>query len=170
VTFFIAMSGIYLEAPRYARDRFGAKLVIVRASKAYLGARGNPRPPARGATTFPGPVARELAGYELADMIDVPSTHVVESFARAAQVADRIRVQPVWDRPFDVPLRDKVVKDTSAPVIFLFAGTWSLRKRLRSPCQNGLFVKLGGAKLLHAGCCGDLPPSESTEHPTPWED
>src|SRR5262249_25546476 len=79
---FIAMSGIYLEAARFAKRRFGAAIWLERGSRHILSQDeilaaipGAVRPSSLA-------IDRELAGYALADRIVIPSLHVEESFRR----------------------------------------------------------------------------------------
>jgi hypothetical protein len=80
---FICMSGMYLDAARYAKRRYRSQVWIERGSRHILPQReilADLR--ARGPTDFI--IRRELAGYELADRIVVPSRHVAESFLEKA--------------------------------------------------------------------------------------
>src|SRR3954464_2967094 len=87
---FICMSGIYLEAARFARKRYGARLWFERGSRhilaqdRILAAIDGAERPSRLA------VRRELAGYELADRIVVPSLHAEESFAVAPELQPKL--------------------------------------------------------------------------------
>ena len=91
---FICMSGIYLEAARFARRRYGARVWLERGSRHILSQDrilaaidGAERP-----SRFT--VRRELAGYEMADRIVVPSRHVAESFAVAPDLGAKLFRNP----------------------------------------------------------------------------
>jgi hypothetical protein len=76
------MSGIYLEAARFAKQRYGATIWLERGSRHILSQDeilaaipGAERP-------SPLVMRRELAGYALADRVVIPSHHVGERFRR----------------------------------------------------------------------------------------
>ena len=79
---FICMSGIYLEAARFAKQRYGATIWLERGSRhilsqdEILAAIPGAERPSRLA------IRRELAGYALANRVVIPSHHVAESFGR----------------------------------------------------------------------------------------
>jgi alpha-maltose-1-phosphate synthase len=150
---FSCMSGIYLEAAQYARETFGAKIILQRGSTHILSqdeilARtpGAERPSQRA-------IARELAGYSLADCIAIPSEYVEKSFDRdPASRAKTVRNPYGLDlTAFPLlPARRHAEKST-----FLFAGTWCLRKGcdlLVEAIQRHRRIR-----LLHVGPIGDLP-------------
>lgn len=123
---FICMSGIYVEAAVEARRRFGAKIVLVRASKHILEqdeilARtpGAQRPSQLA-------IERELAGYSLADMIDVPSGHVSRSFERDPVARAKVVVNPYGVNLEEFPLLPE--RPLEGPITLVVAGAWSLRK------------------------------------------
>ena len=92
---FICMSGMYLAAARHAKQRYGARIYLERGSQHIRAQRRLMR--AAGAARGPSDfiVARECAGYELADRIVVPSTPVVESFLNEApHLAGKLFVNP----------------------------------------------------------------------------
>jgi glycosyltransferase involved in cell wall biosynthesis len=161
---FICMSGVYLEAAQFARERFGAKVVLVRGSKHILAQdeilawqSGAERPSSLA-------IERELAGYELADMIDVPADHVVESFRRhSAHNIHKVRKNPYGcDLPM-FPLKSIQVSTVSLTKFpnFVFSGTWCLRKGCDLLC---IASERAGAKLIHVGSVGSdcpLPPNSA---------
>jgi glycosyltransferase involved in cell wall biosynthesis len=162
---FICMSGMYLDAARYARKRFGAQIWLERGSRHILSQReilatlG-----ARGPTDFI--VERELAGYELADRIVVPSSHVVESFVeKAPHLAGKLFVNPYGVDLAQFPMRISLPPEKLPTVIFV--GGWSRRKG----CD--LLVEavrsLEGVRLLHVGAIVDLdfPDDPRFEHVDP---
>lgn len=149
---FVCMSGIYLEAARYAKRKFNAKVWLERGSQHILSQAeilrkipGAERPSAL--TT-----KRELEGYELADQIVIPSKHVEDSFRR-----DRSAFAKLFRNPLGVDLDGFALREskkTHDPFILLFVGNWSLRKG----CD--ILVKavtsLPDVRLLHVGPVSDV--------------
>lgn len=150
---FVCMSGIYLEAAAEARRRYGAKIVLIRGSKHILAqdeilARtpGAERPSALA-------IERELAGYQLADRIAVPSRHVARSFDRDPTAAAKLMVNPygVDLRLFpQLPQRPR----TPSPTL-VFAGIWCLRKGC--DLLEAAIRADERLQLLHVGTLGDYP-------------
>ncbi|MCW5717128.1 MAG: glycosyltransferase family 4 protein [Bauldia sp.] len=148
----IAMSGMYVEALRLARRRYGAQVWVERASHhilaqdAVLAATPGARRPTRSA------IARELAGYALADRIAVPSTTVAESFA-----IDPAAEAKLFRNPFGVRLEDfpQAVAPPGPAYRLLFVGTWSLRKGCDLLAQ-AVFPD-DGIEVIHVGPPGDCP-------------
>jgi alpha-maltose-1-phosphate synthase len=150
---FTCMSGIYLEAPLYAQETFGAKIILQRGSTHILsqdevlaGVPGAERPSRLA-------IARELAGYSVADRIAIPSQHVEKTFERdPALLAKTVRNPYGLDLTAFPQLRSR---DRSETLTIVFAGTWCLRKG----CD--LLVEAvrrhPPVRLLHAGPLGDIP-------------
>jgi glycosyltransferase involved in cell wall biosynthesis len=150
---FVCMSGIYLEAAIEARRRYGAKIVLVRCSKHILAqdeilARtpGAMRPSALS-------IERELAGYQLADLIDVPSRHVARSFERDSSLTAKIVVNPLGVDLDIFPLLPP--RPRTAEPVLLFAGTWSLQKGC--DLLTGAVQADPRLHLLHVGEISDCP-------------
>lgn len=150
---FVCMSGIYLEAAIEARRRHGAKIVLIRGSKHILAqdeilARtlGAERPSALA-------IERELAGYQLADRIAVPSRHVARSFERDPAIAAKLMVNPYGvDLALfpQLPPRPRTARPTLA-----FAGIWCLRKGC--DLLEAAIRADERLQLLHVGTLGDYP-------------
>lgn len=150
---FVCMSGIYLEAAAEARRRYGAKIVLIRGSKHILAqdeilARtpGAERPSALA-------IERELAGYQLADRIAVPSRHVARSFERDPAIAAKLMVNPYGvDLALfpQLPPRPRTARPTLA-----FAGIWCLRKGC--DLLEAAIRADERLQLLHVGTIGDYP-------------
>jgi starch synthase len=150
---FHCMSGIYLEAPRYAKTKYGAKIWLVRGSRHILSqdeilsrTTGAERPSQL-------TIERELAGYALADRICIASGHVEESFR-----FDKAAHEKLFQRSYGTDLtmfslRPKAPQDGTFTI--LFVGTWSLQKGcdLLVAAVNGL----GDVRLHHVGAIGDTP-------------
>jgi len=150
---FICMSGAYLGAARYAKRRYGAQVWLERGSRHILSQRQIlAELGARGPSDFI--VARELAGYDLADRIVVPSTHVVESFAeKAPHLASKLFVNPYGVDLEQFPQRGGA--PASGPPTVLFVGGWSVRKGVDILAES--IRRLDGVRLLHIGAIVDLP-------------
>jgi glycosyltransferase involved in cell wall biosynthesis len=149
---FICMSGIYLEAARSAKRRYGAAIWLERGSRHILSQLeilasipGAERP-------SPLAIRRELAGYELADRIVVPSQHVAESFCRDRFIHDKLFYNSYGvDLKMFPPRRER---PPSELLSLLLVGTWSLRKG----CDLLLEAirQVPGVRLAHVGAIGDL--------------
>lgn len=156
---FICMSGVYLEAARYAKDRYGARVYLERGSQHILAQYRilDQLGVARRPSTFI--VERELEGYELADRIAVPSTPVVESFfAESPHLVSKLFVNP-----YGVDLNlfpQRVGPRPAGPPRVLFVGAWSLRKGV--DVLERAIRMLPGVHLCHVGALVD--------HPFPYTD
>jgi starch synthase len=149
---FVFMSGIYLEAAHVARSRFGAKLWLERGSQhilaqdALLAAVGGERPSAE-------TIRRELDGYAEADRIVIASTHVQESFRR-----DPAAYVKLFRNPYGVDIAmfsAPKTKPLNSPLVFLYAGAWSLRKGC--DVLADAIRSVSGVRLMHVGQIGDCP-------------
>ncbi len=150
---FVCMSGAYLGAARYAKRRYGAKIWLERGSRHILSQREILAAlSARGPTDFI--VARELAGYELADRIVVPSSHVVESFReKAPHLVPKLFVNPYGVDLEQFPQRPE--QPPASPPTVIFVGGWSIRKGV--DILVDAIRKLDGVHLLHVGGIVDVP-------------
>jgi glycosyltransferase involved in cell wall biosynthesis len=147
---FIGMSGIYVQSAVAARTKFGARVFVERGSRHILsqleilkhgGTSGLPDKTA---------VARELASYELAETVVVPSHHVCESFAERGYSRDRIFVNPYG---VDVDVFRPVPRQTYSESTAIFVGTWSRQKGV--DILVAAIRKCSPIKLLHVGALGD---------------
>lgn len=150
---FICMSGMYLEAARHARRRFGACIWLERGSRhilsqrAILGQIGAERTP----SDFI--VRRELDGYALADRIVVPARQVAESFAEQdPRLVPKLIVNPYGVDLAQFPPRTSVPPPQPATV--LFVGAWSRRKG--ADILVDAIRRLDGVRLLHVGSITDV--------------
>ncbi len=148
---FVCMSGIYLEAARYAKRKFDAKIWLERGSQHILSQDeilrqipGVERPSAR-------TIKRELEGYELADRIVIPSKHVEDSFRRDPRAFAKVFRNPLGVDLDAFPLRER--KDARAPFTLLFVGNWSLRKGC--DLLTKAVMSLPDVQLLHVGAVSD---------------
>lgn len=147
---FVFMSGIYLEAAREARQRFGAKLWLERGSQHVLAQNAIMRA-LGGEVASPLTVRRELEGYAMADRIVIASTHVEESFRR-----DPLCHAKLFRNPYGVDIgmftpTEPRARDGKAR--FLFIGTWSLRKGC--DLLAAAVQRLSNVELVHVGAITD---------------
>lgn len=162
---FICLSGAYLAAAHHAKRRYGAQVWLERGSRHILSQRD-----ILTATGAQGPsnfiIDRELAGYELADRIVVPSTHVVESFLeKAPHLESKLFVNPYGVDLAQFPQLG--APPVLTPPTVLFVGGWSVRKGADILAES--IRRLDGVRLLHVGGIVDLPfPDDSRfEHVDP---
>jgi glycosyltransferase involved in cell wall biosynthesis len=150
---FIFMSGIYLNSAQRAKERYGAKLWLERGSRHIL-SQDNILSTVPGATRpFRDIIARELAGYQLADRIVVPSRHVAESFAHDPESAPKLFVNPYGVSLDMFPYRERKSR-AQGPLRIVFAGTWSWRKGC--DVLEAAIRECKDVHLLHVGDIGDL--------------
>lgn len=149
---FICMSGIYLEAARFAKQRYGAQIWLERGGRHVLSqdeilkaVPGAERPSAI-------TIDRELKGYALADKIVIPSNHVEESFRRDPKAHAKLFMNPYGvDLAMFPPQKRRWPHE---PFTFLFVGRWSLQKGCDVLCAA--IGRLQGVRLVHVGKIGDL--------------
>lgn len=145
---FIGMSGLILEAAERAREQFGALIYLERGSthieaqRETLG-KGGP-------TDFD--IARELAGYRLADRIVIPADHVGASFVRDPSLATKLFSNPYG---VDLALFPQRAAPHDGPPTLIFAGNWSWRKG--ADLVTRVMEQLPDVRLLHVGALGDYP-------------
>lgn len=148
---FICMSGIYLEAARFAKKRYGAAIWLHRGSRHILSqdeilatVPGAERPSALA-------IRRELAGYALADRIVIQAAHVEESFRCDPGAHDKLFRNPTGTDLSMFPVRRG--KPAFGPFSLLYAGTWSLQKGCDILIEA--VTKVAGVRLTHVGAKGD---------------
>jgi glycosyltransferase involved in cell wall biosynthesis len=149
---FICMSGLYLEAARFAKQRYGARVWFERGSRHILSQdeilasiRGAERP-------SPLAIRRELAGYALADRVVIPSHHVADSFRQDGTAYAKLFYNPYGvDLAMFPPRREITTRESLS---LLFVGTWSFQKGcdLLADAVRGV----PGVRLTHVGAIGDL--------------
>jgi alpha-maltose-1-phosphate synthase len=148
---FICMSGIYLEAARLAKHRYGASIWLHRGSRHILSQAeilsavpGAERPSALA-------IRRELAGYALADRIVIQAAHVEESFRRDAAAHDKLFQNPTGTSLSMFPVCPK--KPALGSYSLLYVGNWSLRKGC--DILTKAVTRVAGVRLTHVGAIGD---------------
>ncbi|HEX3881959.1 MAG TPA: glycosyltransferase family 4 protein [Stellaceae bacterium] len=148
---FICMSGIYVEAARYAKRRYGALIWLHRGSQHIL-AQDEILAAIPGAER-PSKLAirRELAGYEIADRVVIASHHVEDSFIRDPAAFRKLFLNPYGVDLGMFPQRQR--ERHSLEISFLFVGIWCLRKG----CDLLVQSVRGTAEisLTHIGAIGD---------------
>lgn len=156
---FICMSGIYLEAARFARRRYGAKIWLERGSRhilsqdRILAALPDAERPSRFA------VRRELAGYEMADRIVVPSIHAEKSFSAIPDLRSKLFCNSYGVDLGMFPARGP--KETGETIALLYVGTWSLQKGC--DLLEHAVSSIDRVRLTHVGAIGDWPFPGSSE-------
>lgn len=151
---FICMSGMYLGAARHAKEKFGARVYLERGSQHIVAQRRILNTLGAERTPSEFIIARECAGYELADRIAVPSSPVVGSFIdEAPHLADKLFINPYGVDLDMFPQRTGPRPD--GPTRLLFVGGWSLRKGVDVLVEA--VRALPGVRLTHVGGLGDYP-------------
>jgi alpha-maltose-1-phosphate synthase len=164
---FICMSGTYLEAAKFAKRKFGAKVFLERGSRHILSQRQILLETGKSRLPSDFIIERELQGYELADTIVVPARHVVESFETwAPHLTNKIFVNP-YGVDLDLFPAKETTAGRSEMIQVINVGGWSYRKGsdiLASAIRN-----LPNVRLLHVGGIVDLPfpQEERFEHVDP---
>jgi starch synthase len=156
---FTCMSGIYLEAAKFAKRRFGAEVWMHRGSQHILSVD-------RILAAVPGAkrpssltIERELLGYELADRIVIASKHVERSFIQHGTAQAKL-----FRIPYGVDLAMFPHGERRSPtktITILFVGTWSLQKGC--DLLTAAVRSVADTRLLHVGTIGDLAFPEGDE-------
>ena len=148
---FICMSGIYLEAARFAKGWYGAAIWLHRGSRHILSqdeilaaVPGAERP-------SPFAIRRELEGYGLADRIVIQAGHVEESFRRDPAAHAKLFRNPTGTSLSMFPLRCK--KPPLEFFTLIYVGSWSLRKGCDVLAEA--IRRMDGVQLKHVGAIGD---------------
>jgi len=160
----IGMSQMSATSMLQVRRRFGAHIVLERGSRHIVSQREILESiPGRPAGSKPVPdwaVQRELAEYQIADVITVPSRHVERSFAERG-----IAAQKLFRNPYGVDLAmfpATTVPATDTPPTIITVGKWSLRKGCDVLVAAWRQLARQGVRLLHVGAVGDAPlPSDA---------
>ena len=166
---FIGMSGLCIQSAQAARERYGARVFIERGSRHILSQKeilDDIKRLSPAVETVPEyAVTRELASYEVADMVVVPSRHTEESFTERGFPVGRLFRNPYgvalsMFSPTDTPTRAK-------PTV-IFVGAWSYQKGC-DLLTEAVASFAGRIHLLHVGAVGDtpLPNDDWFEHREP---
>ena len=144
---------------RSAHRRFGARAVLERGSRHIASQReilegiAGAIPGARPVPDWA--VRRELAEYEIADVITVPSRHVERSFVERG-VAQR----KLFHNPYGVDLDmfpATAAPPSDAPPTIIMVGEWSMRKGCDVLADAWRGLAADGVRLIHVGQLGDAP-------------
>lgn len=151
---FIGMSGLCVVSAQAARRRFGAKIFLERGSRHILSQKdileailGTQHP-----AVSTDDVRRELQGYELADVIVIPSHHVEQSFLERGTPSGKLFRNPYG---VDLTMFPPTHKPANSVPAVLMVGIWSLQKGcdvLWEACRTA-----NSWRLLHVGSLGDAP-------------
>jgi alpha-maltose-1-phosphate synthase len=149
---FIGMSQYFVAACRQARGKYGAKILVERGSTHILRQKEVLAGLKGGAQVPDFDVKRELASYEQADLIVIPSLHVEDSFLQ-----NGFKKEKLFRNPYGVNLEmftPTPAPDTPEPTV-LFVGGWTYRKG----CElwSGVLERLPELRLIHVGGVGDAP-------------
>jgi glycosyltransferase involved in cell wall biosynthesis len=149
---FICMSGMFLLAPRFAKRRYGARIILHRGSRHILSQKDilSQLNASQQVTAFT--VRRELAGYAMADRIAVPSTQVVQSFALWPEHACKLFLSPYGVDLDQFPRHTRALP--SEPTV-LFVGHWSYRKGV--DVLTEAIEAMDSVRLIHVGALLDAP-------------
>lgn len=151
----ICMSGIYVDTPKLAKSKFGAKVYVERGSRHILSQLAilNKIPGAGVPTAFD--VQQELASYEIADFVVIPAEHVRQSFVEEyGFAAERLFINPYGvDVDLFTPNPRSETKIYVATAIFV--GAWSLQKGVDIMVEA--VKKVENLKLIHVGSIVDYP-------------
>jgi glycosyltransferase involved in cell wall biosynthesis len=147
---FIGMSGLILEAARAAKDRFGARIFYERGSQHILAQKDILlEAGAIGPSSYA--VERELASYNLADRILVPSRQAAATFDRRG-AAEKVVVNTYG---VDLQMFPRRTAPPEGPPTVLFVGRWDYQKGADILAEA--ILQLTDAQLLHVGPLGDAP-------------
>jgi glycosyltransferase involved in cell wall biosynthesis len=146
------MSGIYVHAPRYAKWRYGARVILHRGSRHILSQKDILAHFPQSQQVTPFIVRRERKGYAVADRLAIPSTHVAESFYRWSELTNKLFISPYGVNLDQFPLRTGFLP--SDPTV-LFVGHWSYRKGVDILVQA--IEAMDNVRLVHVGSLLDVP-------------
>lgn len=155
----IGMSQMSAASMQRLRQRFGARTVLERGSRHIVSQReileGIPGQAPNAKPVADWSVRRELAEYEIADVITVPSKHVERSFTERG-----ISSRKLFRNPYGVDLSMFPATATPAhgtPPTIITVGKWSLRKGCDVLVDAWRQLAGRGVRLLHVGALGDAP-------------
>jgi starch synthase len=161
---FICMSGFYVKTLQTAKSKYGAKIIVHRGSQHILSQKKilDQVPGARSVSSYV--LKRELESYCLADCIEVPSSHVMESFLVWSEHAPKMALNH-----YGVDLRHfPLQKGFDGPqATILFVGVWSREKGV--DILVSAIETMNDVHLVHVGGIGDIafPSGEKFKHYDP---
>jgi glycosyltransferase involved in cell wall biosynthesis len=149
---FIGLSCVSIESARFAKEQYGAKVIIERGSR-HVTSQDELTKIKGYSLLTPEYIERELESYKCADLICIPSLHAYKSFIDEGFVGSRL-----FNNIYGVDLlrfhsaSNKNTKDESA-VVLGFIGAWTYRKGVDVLLEA--IDSMSNIKLLHAGTAGD---------------
>jgi glycosyltransferase involved in cell wall biosynthesis len=148
----ICMSGIYLLAPKFAKRRYGALILLHRGSQHVLAQDEilSKVPNAKRPSAFT--INRELKGYQIADRIVIASDHVAKTFELYSDLHKKLFKNVYGVALEQFPLR--TVPSLSNKTI-LHVGHWSYRKGVDN--LTYAIKEIPSARLIHVGSIVDIP-------------
>ena len=160
---FIGMSGLCRASLESVTRRFGARTLLERGNRHILSQRAILED-CRGPRVPPWAVRRELAGYDLAEKIVVPSKHAEASFVERGVPAGKM-----FRNPYGVDLRMFPPTPTPPPdhpPTVIMVGGWSVRKGCDVLVESWRRMATPGTRLLHVGRIvnAELPADAGFEH------
>jgi glycosyltransferase involved in cell wall biosynthesis len=154
---FIGHSPMHLKSLLVAKNKFNATVVLERGTShvSYFIERLKENP-FKKSTISEKNIQRDLAGYEHADYISIPSNYVAESFVRHG-----IPQKKLFVNAYGVDLSDFQPTKLEAKSHFdmIFVGQWSYRKG--ADLMTELCEKNPQLSMIHLGTMGDVPISNS---------
>ena len=148
---FICMSGVYVEAAKYALERFGARIYLERGS-VHVDVQNEILWAAGGRQIASHTVKREQAGYALADRIVIPASHVAATFSASPELAAKVFINPYG---VDLDMFPQRNGPPPHPRRVLFVGNWSYQKGV--DVLTEAIRQLGDCELVHVGAVRDAP-------------
>jgi starch synthase len=150
---FIGQSPMHLKSLLVAKNKLNATVVLERGTSHVLyfieRLEGNPF---KKSTISEKNIQRDLAGYEHADYISIPSNYAAESFVRHG-----IPQKKLFVNAYGVDLSDfqPTKLDTKSHFDIIFVGQWSYRKG--ADLMTELCDKNPELSLIHLGTMCDVP-------------
>jgi glycosyltransferase involved in cell wall biosynthesis len=154
----IGMSALCLTSIDSVRRRFGARCLLERGNRHILSQQAIVDGPARTPGSPPRVAAwvvrRELAGYERANRIVIPSRHVEESFIEYGVPHEKLFRNPYG---VDLDMFPPTPAPPADPPTILMVGTWSLRKGCDVLVEAWRRLRTPATRLLHVGPVLNVP-------------
>jgi alpha-maltose-1-phosphate synthase len=153
----VGMSGVGLSSLLAAKRKFGALAIVERGSRHIVSQQrilGEITSLGGGVQLVPNYVVRrEVATYNVADLISIPSVTVLESF-----LEEKVSSQKLFVNPYGVSIAEfqPLKAPPSSQPTAIMVGTWSYQKGcdLIPQIWSQLTTR---ARLIHVGDIGDCP-------------
>ena len=152
----IAMSGIYVKSLHTAKKKYNSKIFLERGSHHILSQKDIIDDMAlKGMKVSKIPqfiINRELLGYDTADKIVIPASHVEVSFINNCIASEKLFINQYGVDLAMFPITN--LPENMMPTA-IFVGLWCYRKGV--DVLVAAFAKLPHIKLIHVGPIGDAP-------------